>query len=386
MRSSWQAIAGLGTILLVTGCATSGQTVDSDRSSTAQQPEATTAAAADTTHATQSAPPSTTAGASQPVRLRPGHPQSYTVRQGDTLWGISSQFLADPWLWPEIWYLNPDIRNPHLIYPGDVIELAYGADGRPQLRVSRGRPTIKLSPQVRVESIKQAIPTIPLNKIIAFLSRTAVLTDAEWQSLPYVLAQQDGMLINAGDRFYAENVPDTSGYFDIYREDTRYIDPQTGEYLGTEGIYLGAGRVERRSQPTTLMMTSSTRPTLPGDWLYETQEQALPATFQPHAGKTSGVIMAVLDGVTQIGQFANVVINRGERNGVVPGDVLAIMQAGDTAVDPYDNKHFVTLPDERAGLLIIYKSFEKVSYGLVVRARRTMHVGDVVAPPQLSDL
>jgi LysM repeat protein len=393
-RSHWLLIVGLAGSIVLTGCATSGDTGTGNRTLAV----APAAADVDTTLRSEDplAEPEPAVSPAQPetvpaqppveVALRPDHPQRYTVRQGDTLWGISGRFLRDPWLWPEIWYVNPDIRNPHLIYPGDVIELVYGADGKPQLRVSRGRPTIKLSPEVRVQSIKQAVPTIPLDEILAFLSRTAVLSTQEWQSMPYILAQQDGLLLDTGNRFYAQNLPPDEEAFSIYREDKDYIDPQSGEYLGTEGLYMGAGRVERYGDPASLVMTSSKRAALPGDRLYAEPEQDLPAYFQPRAGKVDGVIMSVLDGVTQIGQYQNVVVNRGRREGVEPGDVLAIMQAGEVAFDPYDTKRAVRLPNERAGLLIIYKVFDRVSYGLVVRARRTMHVGDVVAPPQLSDL
>jgi LysM repeat protein len=397
-RSYWFLIAGLTGSLVLAGCATSKDSATTDRTLTVAPAGAKTDTALRSEEpparpgAEQVADDEASAAEPQPqpaatrVALKPGHPTRYTVRAGDTLWDISERFLLDPWLWPEIWYVNPQVRNPHLIYPGDVLELFYTADGKPKVRVVRGRQTIKLSPEIRVESIKQAIPTIPLDKIIAFLNRTAILSAQEWQALPYIFAQRDGLLLDTGNLFYAENLPPNEPAFSIFREDQDYADPVTGEYLGTQGLFMGSSRLQRPGEPATLVMTSSRRAALPGDRLYAEPEQELPASFQPRAGSVNGVIISVLDGVSQIGQYQNVVINRGRREGAAPGDVLGIVQTGEVAFDPYDTKRSVILPNERAGLMIVYKVFDKVSYGLIVRARRVMHVGDAVAPPQISDL
>jgi len=314
------------------------------------------------------------------VTLASDHPNAYTVQRGDTLWDISARFLDDPWLWPEVWYVNPEIENPHLIYPGDIIELTVGADGRPQLQLRRGRETIKLSPQIRSTSLREAIPPLPLSKVKAFLGNSVVLDDAAWEALPYVIAQNDGLMINAGDRFYASQLVDPKQTYGVFRKDLPFIDPMTGDYLGTSGLYLGTAALDSNGEVATLNMIKSRREALPGDRLYPVLAD-LPEAFYPQPGNVNGQIISVLDGVSLIGLYTNVVINRGIEDGVEPGQVMGIMKGGTAVLDPYDDDKVHVLPGETSGYLMIYSVFDRVSYGLVMTATRTMQVNDMVVPP-----
>lgn len=375
------AITGYLTLVLA-GCASVTTTNGDDTGSASVDTAMGEAPALDNA---ASATPVAPEPASQ-VRLKTDHPERYTVQRGDTLWGISERFLEDPWLWPEVWQLNPEIRNPHLIYPGDVVGLTLAADGKPGLRLeSRGRPVVKLSPQVRERSIARAIPPIPLDKIVPFLDAAAVLMPDEWAALPYIVAQDDGLIIGADERFYGRGLAtDDAQVYGVYRPDRDYLDPVTGELLGRAGIYVGTARLEHRGDPSTLFMERSQRQGLPGDRLYSRADE-YPTQFVPTAGAVSGLIMAVLDGVTQIGQYQNIVINRGRADGLEPGDVLGVLRSGEVAQDPVTGAA-VKLPDERSGLVLVYRTFDRLSYALVMRATRSMHVGDQVVPPDLAPI
>ncbi|HHO69286.1 MAG TPA: LysM peptidoglycan-binding domain-containing protein [Gammaproteobacteria bacterium] len=320
------------------------------------------------------------------VVLKDGHPDRYVVVKGDTLWDISERFLDKPWLWPEIWYVNPQIENPHLIYPGDVINLVY-VDGKPQLRVQRGKATIKLSPRVRAERLDKAIPTIPVDAIQQFLSRPLVVGEDELARAAYVVSSAGEHLITgAGDRIYVRGLKD-EGYsrFNAFRPGSTYVDPETGEVLGFEAIYLGDGTVERYGDPSTLSLIRTTREVNIGDRVLPITREDVQPYFQPHAPKAGlqGTIISVLDGVSQIGQYQIVVLNRGAREGVDVGTVLAVYQAGETIRDQVSGrkKDIVKLPDERAGLVMVFRTFDKVSYALVMKATSALHVGDRVKNP-----
>lgn len=321
------------------------------------------------------------------VELNPNHPQRYVVVKGDTLWDIAGRFLQDPWLWPEIWHVNPEIANPHLIYPGDVIKLVY-VDGKPRLELERGRPTVKLSPQIRSEPIRKAIPTIPLDSIRQFLTEPHVLTREELDRAPYVVSSAGEHLVTAaGDRVYVRGVADEDHrQFVIVREGEPYVDPQTGELLGLEALYVADASVERFGDPATMAVQRSDSEVRVGDRLVPIEEEVTYETsFEPRAPAQTvdGQIIAVLNGVSQIGRNQVVVINRGRREGMEPGHVLAIYQKGKTIDDPVteDRHDTVTLPDERAGLLMVFRTFDRVSFGLVMRASTNMHVLDVVRNP-----
>ena len=183
--------------------------------------------------------------ASQPV-LNPSHPDTYVVQRGDTLWDIAAMFLRDPWYWPEIWQVNPQIANPHLIYPGDILSLAYLDDGRPVIQVERGGGGVeRLSPRVRSEPLEEAIPTIPFETLRAFLARPAVLDEGQLKTLPYIFANADGLLGSAGKDVYVRGATaDAGNVFNIVHPGDELIDPDDGSVIGYEGLYVGQGRVE----------------------------------------------------------------------------------------------------------------------------------------------
>jgi hypothetical protein len=316
------------------------------------------------------------------VQLRADHPDRYVVVRGDTLWDISGRFLKDPWLWPEVWYVNPQIRNPHLIYPGDVIELSYGPDGKPRLMLKRGRSVVKLSPKVRVNPREQAVPPIPLDRIAPFLDRSLVLDPDRWLDLPYVLAHADQRpAMAAGDEFYGRGVPTDRRIMQIFRPEEEYRDAETQELLGLAGLYLGDARVELSGDPATLIITDSAREVLPGDRMHPPPDLGADLQFMPRPSSVSGHIIAVLDGVELIGQYHSVVLDRGARNGVEPGQVMGIYQRGEVVRDPHTGE-VITLPDRPAGVLMVYRVFEGVSYGLVMYATKTIRVLDRIGPPR----
>ena len=320
------------------------------------------------------------------VVLNPEHPDRYVVVKGDTLWDISAMFLRDPWLWPEVWYVNPQVENPHLIYPGDVLTLVY-VDGKPQLQMSRGYPTVNLSPQIREESLENAIPTIPLDAIQPFLTRAIVVDTKELDTAPYVVASAgEHVITGVSDRVYVRGIDDKDNpVYDIFRPGGPYIDPDTDELLGYEALYVGTGPVEQYGDPATLFLAETTREIRVSDRLRPAEQSAPVTHFQPHApdADVEGQIISVIDGVTQIGQFNVVAIDLGTRENIEIGHVFRIFQKGHVIKDTVSGKRndTVKLPDEDAGLVMVFRTFEKVSFGLVMKATSAIHINDFVRTP-----
>jgi hypothetical protein len=318
------------------------------------------------------------------VVLNPNHPDRYVVVKGDTLWDIAGKFLREPWYWPEIWYVNPQIANPHLIYPGDVLTLVY-VGGKPQIRLERG--TVKLEPRVRVESLERAIPTIPLDAIQQFLTKPLVVSQKQLDDAPYVVAGADEHVITgAGDRVYARGIQGKeNGLFDLFEPSGPLVDPDTEEVLGYEAIYVGRGAVKRFGDPTTLLLTETAREARVGDRLWPASQERAPTHFIPHPAPpgTEGRIISVMGGVREIGQFNVVAINRGTADGIEVGHVMKIFQTGETVRDTVGGKRaeLVKLPDEEAGVLMVFRTFDRVSFCLVMKATRSMHLLDYVRTP-----
>ncbi len=310
-------------------------------------------------------------------------PDTYTVKKGDTLWDISEHFLKSPWLWPEIWYVNPQIRNPHLIYPGDIIKLVY-IDGKPYLMLQRGDRVVKLSPQVRELPNDKAIDAIPLEAINNFLSRTRIVAEGELEGAPYVVAGSEKRLLSGmGDEFYARGSFDETPAFGIYRKGDPYVDPETGEQLGIRARDIGSAKLkEIDGDIATLLSSRAVEEIRTGDRLLPHEERRLESMFFPTAPEetVAGVILAVEGGISQVGTLDVVAMNLGEREGMEVGTVLAIYKRGETVTDRIA-KEKVTLPDERAGLLMVFRAFEKMSFGLVLRAQRPLAVNDIVKNP-----
>ncbi len=321
--------------------------------------------------------------AAGPVALNPAHPDRYTVVKGDTLWDISALFLRDPWLWPEVWYVNPQIENPHLIYPGDEIVLTY-RDGRPILTLSRKN---KLSPEVRATPIDEAIPTIPIDAIAQFLTRPFVMEENELDQAPYIVHfLDDHVLGGAGISFYARSImqEDTLRYT-IVRPGKPYKDPDSEEILGYEAAFIGDADLKRTGDPAKLYIASSELEAIIGDRLIKAEDDEPLVNFQPRAPESDieGRIISVLNGVSQIGQYNVVVLNKGTRDGLEPGHVMQILQGGDDVRDIIKGRgETFTLPLEEAGILMVFRTFEKVSFALVMRATKPLHVLDWVRPPR----
>jgi len=320
--------------------------------------------------------------------LRDGHPQRYTVVPGDTLWDIAARFLRDPWRWPDIWHVNPQIANPHLIYPGDLLELTY-VDGKPQLRLSRGphgSRNIKLSPGVRARPWDGAIPTIPVDAISPFLSRPYVLDEGQAENSPYIVAFADEHIIGgAGQRAYVRTIEETGNSYHVVRPGGVYKDADSGEVLGYEATYVGSAESTRAGDPGTIFFNSTQIESIIGDRVLPTGEERPWSNFTPQrpAADLQGSIISVLNGVSQIGQYNVVVIDRGSADGLEPGDVLRIDQRGETIRDVVtrESRDMIKLPDEEAGLLMVFRTFERVSFGLVMDATRPIHLLDRVRTP-----
>lgn len=317
------------------------------------------------------------------VKLKPDHPDTYTVKKGDTLWDISGMFLRDPWLWPEIWQVNPQVDNPHLIYPGDVLNLVY-IDGRPKLVVKRGGD-VKLSPTVKSTPLDLAIPAISLDAIGPFLSNSRVLAGEDLESAPYVLTGKGGHIIaGAGDQLYARGqFKDAKEAYRIYRPGDAYIDPQTNELLGYEAQFIAAAKINSiKGDVATMQLDQTAQEVRRGDRLLPSEQRRIISKFFPSAAdpETNGYIISVDGGVAQIGAMDVVTINRGAREGVVVGNVMSIYQAGPVVRDEVANQ-LVRIPDTRAGLLMVFRVFEKVSYGIVLKSSEPIRVGDKVFKP-----
>jgi hypothetical protein len=325
-------------------------------------------------------------------------PMHYTVKKGDTLWGIATMYLKDPWLWPEVWVINPQIPNPHLIYPGDTLALAYGANGRPVVYLETAG-ALRLDPRLRSEQLANAIPTIPYNAISAFLSRPTVMSEDEIRHAPYVLAFRDmHQVAGSGIEVYVKNLSATpNARYAVMHVAVPLRDPDDNKLLGYEGIYTATALVERPGEPAKALLIDPARETLAGDRLLSADTET-PLNFTPHppAADVHGRIIDVVGGTDLVGQFEVVVINRGKSQGLEPGTVLAIDQQGDEVKDLYRggrsigsfasgiNSTFsptVKLPDERAGTLLVFKTYDRLSFGLIVGASNTIRVGDPVHNP-----
>lgn len=359
----------------------------------------------------------------RPLAIADNAPNSYTVVKGDTLWDISGKFLKEPWRWPEIWNMNrAQISNPHWIYPGDVVALTYDANGNPSLSLASSSTggTVKLSPSIRKEAIGQAIPSIPARVIGPFLSLPLVVDEDALNPAPRIVATEDErVIVGAGNRAYAAGIRESQGVkWQIYRPGKKLADPITGEVLGYEANYLGDARVSRFGESATIEITKSTQEIGRGDRLTPTAEAVVPSFVPRSPDKlVKGAVVSLTGGVAESAQYSIVVINLGKRNGIEVGHVLASLRAGATvstgdhdsstsrspvasfiqqnkeawdavlnedkkAKEAYTVPREVTLPDERNGLLFVFRTFDRVSYALVMSSTRPLRVGDMVQTPQ----
>lgn len=316
-----------------------------------------------------------------------GAPLSYTVKRGDTLWDISAMYLRDPWLWPEIWYVNPQVENPHLIYPGDELLLVY-IDGKPRIMLERGADGSggvgRLSPRVRSTPLDASAVTIPYDLFAAFMRRPTVLAKEQVDNAPYIVRTREDHLIAAeGNDAYVRRLKkaELDARYDIFRVGDKIVDPDDGDVLGYVGIFTAAGKVTRLGDPATLRLTESALETLDGNILLPTVVTINPdVVARVPTQPIDGRIIEVADAAMIIGQYQVIAINRGKRDGLETGHILGIWQVGQKVSDEVKGGK-VRLPDERAGLFVTFKVYDRMSYGLVLRATSEFHAGDAVRNP-----
>ncbi len=352
------------------------------------------------------------------ISINPSHPNQYTVVEGDTLWDISGKFLNHPTQWPQLWSYNSQIKNPHLIYPGQTVYFSV-VDGQPRLSFSKGNEPYqdsgvmpssdtcvvseedihngrtsfamaqggKLSPCIRETSQKAAIQLIPTETIAKYLTSPRVVSVNELNAAPYVVDFAGEHLIAAtGDKLYVRSIiePKTTNYT-LYRAGTTFKRPETGEVLGYEAKYIADTSLLQEGDPATVVIDKSVNEIMLGDRLMPKPEEQFTLNYFPRPPEESikGSIIYVLDGVNQIGKYNVVVIDKGSNDGLLPGHELEIFRRGRIARDSYSvvRNDQVKLPDEIAGSLMVFRPFERVSYALVMKSSQAIHVFDKVQTP-----
>ena len=377
------------------------------------------------------------------LKLQDNAPDTYVVVKGDTLWDISGRFLKDPWRWPQIWNLNRDqIKNPHRIYPGDLIVLDRSGK-EPRLSLVKGdqggMQAVKLSPGVRATDIgDEAIPAIPIRVIHPFLSQPRVVPLGALDDAPYILGSNaERVVLGTGDDAFATGGKPGVANWSVLRPGKTLKDPETGEVLGYEVEYLGDARTLVEGAPQKIRITRSAQEILPKDKLVEASDSS---TFEylPHApeGQVSGRIISAYGGLSDSGRYQTVVINRGSRDGLEPGHVLAVFREGQAVTLTRDEKDRMTwvnekttgvpdgaawlyndvrclkenskvtydqsadvrntfrntclttssenaikLPDARSGLVMVYRVFDRVSYALIMDSDGPVYLLDRVKTP-----
>lgn len=351
------------------------------------------------------------AQAADQVQIREDAPSRYEVVDGDTLWDISGRFLEDPWLWPEVWELNPQIENPHLIYPGDVIELEYSENG-PLLTLRRGGTgsgvpdadglrTVRLSPQVRRESLSGAIPAIPLDRISSFLEGNIVISQEDHDNAPYLFANRSGNLFSSNeDIVYAKgNWDDNINQYDIIRGGSDYIDPQTGEKVGIEGRLIGAATITKREgDNATLIISDLLEEVREGDRFMPVAGNTIQANYFPRPPDVSinGGILDINEGRFLGSLYDTLVINKGSRDRLKVGDLLALQKPDIIVEDTYEEVGILERvsrvfdnPDDNVesfdgyifGTVLIYRVFDSTSMGIILSAEEIVRRNDKIVTP-----
>lgn len=317
--------------------------------------------------------------------LRSDAPDSHVVVKGDTLWGISGRFLNEPWRWPEVWRMNRDqIRNPHLIYPGQVILLDRSG---PWLSVGRrigGTRDDKLHPKVYSEALGEAVPTIPLQVIEPFLTKPLVVDQARIDGAATIVATETSrVLMGSGDTVFAKNVRDDVKVWQILRPTRPLEDPVTHKVVAYEANHLGTARVSEFGAPATLEIVSAVEEIQVGDLMVPSEQPSVFA-YAPHAPtqEVDGRVMSIYRGVTETGRLNIVALNIGERDGLERGHVLALHRNRGVAEFKGDEgKETFVLPDKRYGVGLVFRVFDHVAYALVMESDGPVVIGDMVRKP-----
>jgi nucleoid-associated protein YgaU len=342
---------------------------------------------------------------SAPLTIKPDAPDRYVVVPGDTLWGISQKFTDSPWRWPELWGFNKEqIRNPHLIYPGNVLvldrargQLTVGepaattsatATATPPATTAESGGAVKLGPRVRSESLaKEQIPSIPANVIEPFLSRPLVIEPDGLDRAPTIVGtQSDRVILAAGNRGYVRGMSQSKEpTWYVFRPGPPLIDPETNQTLAYEAIYLGTAQLERPGEPATVTLTTSVQEVVAGDKLVAAGRPH-PVTYAPHSPPKSfrGRVISIYGSPGKVGEAGPqsiISINRGARDGLEVGHVLALYALGGEVRDISSKDGAIKLPDERAGLAFVFRVFNRVSYALIMTVNKPISPLDVVQTP-----
>lgn len=340
----------------------------------------------------------------QEVQLQDNPPDRYTVQKGDTLWGISGKFLKEPWRWPDVWRMNRDqIKNPHWIYPGDVVVLDRSGSV-PRLSLERPDSATRLSPSVRVSPLEaEAIPSIPPGDIEPYLTRPLIVGPEGLPDAASIVAARDPRVVHgSGESVYAANIDPKSGsQWFIYRAGSALHSYDSNEFLGNEMRFLGTARVERYGEVSTLQVTSAREEILVGDLLIPAPPEQL-VNYVPHAPErvVEGRIIELANDAHETGRGYMVTIDRGSQDGLETGNVLAIYHLAPIIPDPRPYQapdvtsklsdqtksiipptRYLSLPPERSGLLFVFRVFDRVSFAIVFNSTDPVVVGDVVRKP-----
>lgn len=319
--------------------------------------------------------------------LAADYPERYTVVEGDTLWDISAKFLTDPWRWPEVWQSNPQVGNPDLIYPGDVLVMTF-IDDKPALKSLR-RETIRLSPEIRVEDYADAIPPVDPRSIQAYINAPLVTDKNELNTAGYIVdGVDDHLLMGKYDQFYARGIEDQKAdEYRIFRPGRHFVDPISKESLGWEAKHIGDARLLREGDPARLSLLKSYSDVSIRDRLRPIYRKEILPFFYPKAPdnpNVRGVILETENSATVLGPLNVVAISLGDREGIKAGDVFRIKSQTVKKEDPVSGEKY-RIPEEKIGLLLVFRTFNKVSYALITNATRPIQPFDIVVSPEADD-
>ena len=339
----------------------------------------------------------TTAHANNPPpAIKADAPNRYIVKKGDTLWDISGRYLDSPWRWKEIWATNKQIKNPNLIYPNDILILCV-IQGKTLIGVDTGEGCAGVEKQltgnvvsstVSVTSTANSIPPLPWSAIQHWLDKTVIVNPQDFNTTPYILASKKGNLITAsGDKVYAKGVPLIVGQrYGIYREGELYVEPKTQEVMGLEVTQVATGLVTstETNGVSSLQLTDSyDKEVREGDRVFVELNNSIPPVFYPAPATVSrgGMIVRVMDSISSAAKGSVVAINLGSTHGAKPGDVLTVYQKGALIRDTKDNDTPVRLPNEPSGMVMVFNTFDNISYAYVLDSELPLNVGDQLLPP-----
>ncbi|MBS1161699.1 MAG: Peptidoglycan-binding LysM [Proteobacteria bacterium] len=328
--------------------------------------------------------------AEEPLALVDNPPDRHIVVRGDTLWGISGKFLKQPWRWPEIWNMNrAAIKNPHWIYPGDIIMLDY-VDGKPRLKIGKsvGNGGInrdgRLQPKVYSEAVQQVVPSIPPNIIEPFLSQPLIIEPGAHDNIARIVAsQEDRMFMGAGDTAFATGIPDSSVVnWNVFRQGKPLKDPDSGVVIGHEAFFLGNAKLVQPGEPAALRIVLAKEEIGRGDRLLPAPPADIIA-YAPHRPEQqiSGKIMSIYGGLSEGGKSSVVSINRGSNDSLEVGHVLALYRNRVAVATENGRQVPVTVPEERYGLAFVFRVFNHVAYALVVESSKAIMIGDSTKNP-----